>query len=39
LERFGIIGMTLIVVTATVLLFAQLSIGAKRFRDTGLPGW
>ena len=35
-EKFGLIGLVLIVVVFAVLLFAQLNIAAKRVRDIGL---
>jgi len=38
-EQFGVLGTVLILVLFVVLLFAQLNITAKRFRDIGLPGW
>jgi len=38
-DKFGILGIVLIVAVFAVLLFAQLNIAAKRIRDIGLPGW
>ena len=39
LAGIGLIAMILVVLSALILLVANLNITAKRFRDMGLPGW